>query len=149
MLNENTLSNNLNVKNNQNSILNHIQTFNNSKHQNNTVPEPSDYGSFTKNELNSEYLFARYPDGIINVSNTKGNPHKTKVSNINLNNTVYKNTSNTKVTPTFNVSFPKQTYTIESFSNISTKNNKNLFYFIILSILFILCLIYLKINSKL
>ena len=149
MLNEDTLSNNINVKNNKNLILNNIQTYNNSKNQNNTIPEPSDYGSFTQNELNSEYLFARYPDGIINVSNTKGNPHKTKVSNINLTNTVYKNTDNTTVTPTFNVSFPKQSYTIESFSNNNTKNNKNLFYFIILSILFILCLVYQKINTKL
>jgi hypothetical protein len=144
MLNEDTLSNNINVKNNQNSILNHIQTYNDSKNENNTIPEPSDYGSFTQNELNSEYLLARYPNGIINVSNTKGNPHITKVSNINLNNTVYKNTNNTTVTPNFNVSFPKQSYTIESFSNINTKNNKNFFLLIILCILFIIWLLKIK-----
>ena len=90
MLDENSLYNNLNVEKNQNNILKNIKIYNNSKNQNNIIPESSNYGSFTKNELNNEYLFARYPNGMINVLDTKGNTPKNETTNINLNSTIYK-----------------------------------------------------------
>ena len=146
LLNENSVSNNLDYKNNQKKIYDNIQVYNNSKDENTSLPEPSNYGSFTQNELNNEYLLARYPNGIINIFDTVGNPHKNKTTNINLNSTINKNTSNTSVSPTVNVSFPTQTYTYESFSNINDKKkyNNNLFYLIILLVLFILWLIKIK-----
>ena len=145
MLDENSLYNNLNVEKNQNNILKNIKIYNNSKNQNNIIPESSNYGSFTKNELNNEYLFARYPNGMINVLDTKGNTPKNETTNINLNSTIYKKANNPRSIQKVNIIFPEQSYNIESFGNQFQKNNKNLFLLLfIIFVLFILWLLKIK-----
>ena len=149
MLNENNFTNNLNIKNNQDTIENDINTYNKSKNPNTTIPKSSNYKPFTKNEYNNEYMFARYPNGIINLSNTVGNKHKVMHSSINLNNTINKNTSNTSVSPKINLSFPTQSYNYESFSNLKEENfiKSNKINYLIIFCILILIWIIIKIKK--
>lgn len=139
------IMNNMKFSENTESIQQAMNSYNSTKVPNNKIPESSNYGILTERERKNEFMISRYPDGIIDLNGVIGTPFMKKVTNINLNSQINKNTNNITQNPVIKVNFPTTNYTIETFDNYNKKNTNLLFYFIILSIIIIICLLLKKI----